>query len=121
MDGYTKQADLIKALAHPVRLRILELLAAQEACVCHLTTILRQRQPYVSQQLMSLREAGLVLDRKEGTIVYYRLADERVRELIATTRSILQAQGVAVETPAIADSPLPGCPCPKCSGSGPCS
>jgi len=49
VDGYARQAELIKTLA------------AQEACVCHLTAVLRQRQPYVSQQLMLLREAGLEL------------------------------------------------------------
>jgi DNA-binding transcriptional ArsR family regulator len=121
MDPYEKQAELIKALAHPVRLRILELLTAQEACVCHLTTVLRQRQPYVSQQLMLLREAGLVLDRKESTIVYYRLADQQIEAMIALTRAILQAQGVVVEAPPIPVSPVAGCPCPKCNGTGPCS
>ena len=66
MDPYRVQADLIKAMAHPTRLHLLDILAQGEACVCHLTTILGQRQPYVSQHLMVLREAGLVTDRKDG-------------------------------------------------------
>ena len=45
---YDQQAALFKALAHPARLRILDLLAQDEACVCHLTAALGQRQPYVS-------------------------------------------------------------------------
>ena len=58
-DGYEKQAQVFRALAHPVRLRILDILSKQEACVCHLTAILGQRQPYVSQQLATLRESAL--------------------------------------------------------------
>jgi len=116
MGGYDKQADLLRALGHPVRLRILDLLAHGEACVCHLTTLLRQRQPYVSQQLMLLRESGLVLDRREGTVIYYRLADEHIGAIIALTRAVLQAQGVEVPAAPAPAGPLAGCPCPKCNG-----
>jgi DNA-binding transcriptional ArsR family regulator len=66
MNGYLKMSGLLKALGHPVRLRILQELRQQEACVCHLEAVLRQRQAYISQQLMRLREAGLVEDRREG-------------------------------------------------------
>ena len=62
--SYQKQAQLFRALSHPVRLRILDILSRQEACVCHLTAILGKRQPYVSQQLATLRDAGLVTARR---------------------------------------------------------
>jgi DNA-binding transcriptional ArsR family regulator len=81
--SYQKQAQLFGALSHPVRLRILDILSRQEACVCHLTAILGKRQPYVSQQLATLRDAGLVTDRREGTLIYYSLADEHLAELLA--------------------------------------
>ncbi len=51
-------ALVTRAIAHPGRLRILEILGQGEACVCHLTHALGARQPYVSQQLMRLREAA---------------------------------------------------------------
>ena len=120
MDIYEKQSELLKALAHPVRLRILEILAQEESCVCHLTTILDQRQPYVSQHLMLLREVGLVLDRKEGAIVYYRLVDKRVMESIVLTRELLRARGVDGQASPIPRSPVNGCPCPKCGAEGVC-
>ncbi len=114
MDFYEQQAELTRALAHPVRLRILDILAQQESCVCHLTAILKQRQPYVSQHLMILREAGLVVDRKEGLIVYYRLADPGIVETLSALREALRRRGMDVSAPAIPPSPVEGCPCPRC-------
>ena len=115
MDPYRVQAELIKAMAHPARLHILEILAHEECCVCHLTTVLCQRQAYVSQQLMILRDAKLVVDRREGVVVYYRLADPRVAEAITLTRQLLVATGSELGFPSVPESPVDGCPCPKCS------
>jgi ArsR family transcriptional regulator len=69
-NGFQLQAKLFRVLAHPVRLQILTILAKHEACVCHLEALLGRPQPYVSQQLATLREAGLVQDRREGTLIY---------------------------------------------------
>jgi DNA-binding transcriptional ArsR family regulator len=110
-----QQAELLKAMAHPTRLRILEILShAGECCVCHLTAVLRQRQPYVSQHLMVLRAKGLVNDRKDGIMVYYRLADERIAKLLSLARELLGASGEQVPLAAIPESPVEGCPCPVC-------
>ena len=114
MTTYELQADLFKAMAHPVRLRILDILSHGEACVCHLTAVLKQRQPYVSQQLMALREANLVTDRREGLMVYYSLADERVVAVMTVTRDMLRASGVDVQLADVPELPVEGCPCPKC-------
>ena len=111
VDAYKAQADLLKALAHPTRLQILDILATEESCVCHMTTILDQRQPYVSQQLMKLRDAELVLDRREGVMMYYRLADPAMVEVIARMRRALGEDAL----PEMPRSPVPGCPCPHCS------
>ena len=119
MNSYREQASLIKAMAHPTRLHILDILAKGEACVCHLTTILKHRQPNVSQHLMVLREAGLVQDRRDGLVVYYRLVDHRTAQVIGLTHEMLRYRGIEVEFPPIPTSPVEGCPCPKCGGSGP--
>jgi ArsR family transcriptional regulator len=113
--GYQKQAQLFRALSHPVRLRILDILSRQEACVCHLTAILGKRQPYVSQQLATLREAGLVTDRRDGTLIYYSLADEHLAELLDEGKTIVRdlAEGM-VSFPSIPDQTLENCPCPRC-------
>jgi len=120
MNPYREQARLVKAMAHPTRLHILDILSRGEACVCHLTTILKQRQPNTSQHLMVLREAGLVRDRRDGVVVYYRLADDRTAQVIALTREMLRSRGFEVEFPLIPTSPVKGCPCPRCGGGGPC-
>ncbi|MBN1401357.1 MAG: winged helix-turn-helix transcriptional regulator [Anaerolineae bacterium] len=107
-------------MAHPTRLRILEILSKGEACVCHLTAILGQRQPYVSQQLMTLREAGLVNDRKDGIMVYYSLSDGRMQAVIQATRNMLLANHPGLRFPELPDPPVEGCPCPKCEALGGC-
>ena len=75
-------ADFLKALAHESRLMILCILAESEKSVGDLERILGLRQPAVSQQLARLRNDGLVTTRREGKIVYYRLASERARRII---------------------------------------
>jgi DNA-binding transcriptional ArsR family regulator len=113
--GYEKQAQLFRALSHPVRLRILDILARQEACVCHLTAVLNQRQPYVSQQLATLREAGLVADRREGTLIYYRLAGDHLGSLLDGGKIVVKdLEGDELAFPPIAAEALENCPCPRC-------
>jgi ArsR family transcriptional regulator len=74
-DSLDASARLLKALADPVRLRLLNLLAGgREVCVCHLHEALGLPQPTVSRHLAYLRKTGLVAGRKEGLWVYYRLA-----------------------------------------------
>jgi ArsR family transcriptional regulator len=66
--------EVFKAFADPVRLRVLNLLADGEVCVCHLHEALELPQSTVSRHLAYLKKRGLVVDRKEGLWVYYRLA-----------------------------------------------
>ena len=66
--------DFFKALADPTRLRLLMLLTAEgELCVCELTHALREIQPKISRHLGLLRAAGLVLDRRQGQWIFYRV------------------------------------------------
>lgn len=72
MRKYAQWAKLLKTLAHPVRLQILEILTDGPQCVCDLTAQLKKRQPYISQQLAILREAGLVTTVQKGwNVIYY--------------------------------------------------
>ena len=65
---------LFRALADPTRLRLLNLIADREICVCYFVGILGIHQPKVSRHLAYLRRAGLVLARREGKWMHYRLA-----------------------------------------------
>jgi ArsR family transcriptional regulator len=71
----TFTADVFfRALADPTRLRCLMLLAAEgELCVCELTYALNLSQPMISRHLATLRRAGIVLDRREGLWIHYRV------------------------------------------------
>jgi ArsR family transcriptional regulator len=102
---------LFRALMHPTRLAILDLLRHGEQCVCHLEAHLGKRQAYISQQLMVLREAGLVVDERDGLNSYYRVTDPQVFTLIDTARAMY---GVEVDT-RHGCAPAAACPCPRCS------
>ncbi len=75
-------ADFIKALSHEGRLMILCYLCSGEKSVTELEQLLSTRQAAVSQQLARLRAEGLVSCRREGKVMYYRLADSRARMMI---------------------------------------
>ena len=111
-NGYRSQVQLLKAIGHPARLQILNLLRPGEECVCHLTAALHQRQAYVSQQLMFLRQAGLLEDRKDGLRVYYRVKDPHVFDILDSVGVVAGAE----RTPVLPQI-LPACPCPKCESS----
>jgi ArsR family transcriptional regulator len=81
------QADqarsLLKALADPLRLQVIEALGGGERCVCELTTELGLAQSKLSFHLKVLKEAGLLADRQAGRWVYYSLRAEAIEQLRA--------------------------------------
>jgi len=100
---YHQTSQLFHLLSHPARLRILDELRRDDACVCHLQAVLNRPQAYVSQQLRVLREADVITDHKDGLFVYYELSDQRVEELLQV---LLGPRGKRTAPAA--------CPCPKC-------
>lgn len=74
-------AERFKALADPVRLRLLSALMEGERTVGELAELCERRQPNVSQQLAALAHAGLVAGRKQGQRVYYRIADPYIARI----------------------------------------
>lgn len=82
------KSDLFKALAHPTRIRILELLRTGEMTVTELQTRLTIESSSVSQQLGVLRAQYIVDGRKDGTSVYYRVAEPQVFLLLDIARDI---------------------------------
>lgn len=97
------KAELFKALGHPVRIRILELLREGERSVSDLQAGLDVEMSSVSQQLAVLRARGLVTGRREGTTVYYSVVDERVFDLLDTARAMFQRQLSELQEMAKAD------------------
>ena len=77
MDATLSRAtEVFKAAAHPARLRILGMLRPQELCACQMTAVLDLAASTVSAHLTELKRAGLVVERKDGRFVSYRLAED---------------------------------------------
>jgi DNA-binding transcriptional ArsR family regulator len=83
------KAEFFKALGHPLRIRVLELLSEEERTVSELLEDIEVEQPHLSQQLGILRRAGFVVARRDASHVVYSLADERIAELLAVSRQML--------------------------------
>jgi ArsR family transcriptional regulator len=112
----TRLANLLRSLSHPVRLEILLVIGNQEACVCHLEATLRQRQAYLSQHLMEMRDAGIITSRRDGRFIYYRMADEKLPALLSAAANYLGIDPQTIES-ATNGQPQTGCSCPKCSAA----
>lgn len=81
-DNAMEAANFLKAISHEGRLMILCHLASGEKSVTELETLISARQAAVSQQLSRLRLEGLVVPRRDGKAIYYRLADDRAKQII---------------------------------------
>jgi len=92
------KAEFFKALAHPVRIHILELLRSSEKSVQELQAALGLDQSTVSQQLAVLRAKTIVRARKEGTTVRYAVVDPLVGALLDVARRIFNQQLIGTQT-----------------------
>ncbi len=111
MNAYQTQSELLKVLSHPTRLVILDILRDGEQCVCHMEATLKLRQAYISQQLMILKQAGLIKSRREGLNLYYRVVKP---EVFAVLDSAIAVTGVPPRPPKHIHA-NDQCPCPKCT------
>jgi ArsR family transcriptional regulator, arsenate/arsenite/antimonite-responsive transcriptional repressor len=86
-----------RALADSTRLRIINLIADQEVCVCYFVEILKTNQPKISRHLAYLRRAGIVAARREGIWMHYRIAapkDENAAKVLMEVRQWLASDAV---------------------------
>ena len=75
-------AEVLKAVAHPVRLQIVELLETREMCVGDIVEALGGKQAVTSQQLNMMRDKGVLECRRDGTKVFYRIENKNVIKLL---------------------------------------
>lgn len=87
---YQVKAELFKALGHPARIRVLEVLSEGERSVGDLLPDVGIEASHLSQQLAVLRRANFISARKAGSTVYYAIKDPRVVKLLALAKAILQ-------------------------------
>ncbi|MBD3853176.1 MAG: winged helix-turn-helix transcriptional regulator [Acidobacteria bacterium] len=98
LKGQTKvrmeeRARVMKALAHPSRLFIVDELSHGERCVCELTDMIGADVSTVSKHLALLRQAGLVLDEKRGQQVFYRLRVPCILNFFGCVEAVLEEVG----------------------------
>lgn len=105
------KAEFFRALGHPVRVRVLELLRDGERSVGDLQDALDMESSGTSQHLSAMRKQGLLDTRREGTSVYYRVRDPRTFQLLEVARQILTSH--LEETQALLDDLTAAAPPPE--------
>ena len=81
-------ARALKAISHPLRLKILCVIGPDEACVQEIVDAVGTSQSNISQHLAILREKGVLMTRKDANRVYYRVGDQRTLQLIGMMREV---------------------------------
>lgn len=80
-NGFVGEAELLKTLGHPIRLKIIEVLIANKSCVKNIWEALGLPQATVSQHLVSLKNKGIVSCKRDGVMMCYELSDKRIESI----------------------------------------
>lgn len=87
---YEAKATIIKAMAHPTRLLMIDALSKQEHCVCELTDMIGADTSTVSKHLAVLKNASIVKDEKRGQMVFYSLSMPCVLNFLMCVETVIQ-------------------------------
>ncbi len=91
-EAYKIRAQIIKAMAHPSRLMIIDELSRGERCVCDLQRVVGADMSTVSKHLAVMRNAGIVEDRKAGLQVFYRLRVPCILQFFGCVEAVLESR-----------------------------
>lgn len=86
------EAEILKALGHPVRLKIVGYLKDKEKCVCEIFPYLKMEQSHLSKHLAILRKAGIVDVRRQGKKIFYKVKNRQVNELFTCVKKVLREE-----------------------------
>jgi DNA-binding transcriptional ArsR family regulator len=103
-------SKLLKEISLPARIRILLTIGREEVCVCHIEAALGMRQAYLSQHLMALRQAGVLITNRDGRFIKYRLANPKTLDVIQIAANSLNISLDGSENNSLKKQ----CSCPKC-------
>ncbi len=110
-----KISALMQVISPEPRLAIIMEIGKGETCVCHLELVLGFRQAYISQQLMALREAGLLRTRREGKFVLYSLEKPEILEIVRQAAHLVGVDSSLLNATSLMQEP---CGCARCAISG---
>lgn len=96
-ETYEARAKILKALAHPSRLLMVDALAEEAKCVCELRDLVGSDMSTVSKHLSILKNVGIVLDERRGTMIYYHLLTPCVLNFFGCIESIMRATTTTVQ------------------------
>jgi DNA-binding transcriptional ArsR family regulator len=91
-------AEILKALAHPVRVMIVEALTTGDRCVCELNELADIDQSGISRHLAMLKKAGILTDRRDGMKVFYHLENPCILRAFECTLQVIQSETKRKET-----------------------
>ena len=97
-ETYAARANVLKALAHPSRLLMVEALADGARCVCELRDLVGSDMSTVSKHLSILKNAGIVADERRGTMIYYHLLTPCVLNFFGCIESVISTKKTPVQT-----------------------
>ena len=86
------KAEVLKALAQPTRLKILELLRNGERCICEIVPAINGEQSNISRHISVMQKSNLITTRKDGVKVMVKVRDSRIFEILDTVGLFLKAQ-----------------------------
>ncbi len=86
------KAEILKALAQPTRLKILELLRNGERCICEIVPAINGEQSNVSRHISLMQKSNLVTTRKDGVKVMVKVSDSKIFDLLDRVNSILKSR-----------------------------
>ncbi len=86
------EADFLKTLAQPMRLKILDVLKDGEKCVCKIYPAVGGEQSNISRHLTLMKKAGILNCRKEGLMVFYSVRNPKVFEILRLVKDLLRSQ-----------------------------
>ena len=89
---YEHRAEILKAMAHPSRLAMIDALARGERCVCELQELVGSSMPTVSRHLAQMKAAGIIAGRREGSQVFYRLLVPCVVQVFDCVERVLDSE-----------------------------
>lgn len=89
---YEIRAELLKAVAHPARLMMVDALAEGEKCVCELQELVGSAMPTVSQHLAKMKSAGIIAGRRQDNRIYYRLLVPCITNIFLCTDEVLSTR-----------------------------
>ena len=90
---YEQRARVMKALAHPARLMLIDQLEAGERCICELQPLFPQDKSTLSRHVAALRNAGIVRERREGVRVYLSLVTPCILDIFDCVSNVLKKSG----------------------------